>query len=271
MESRGTFAEDHAYRERRMQHMLGTLEIGHLKPTPIFPQSVLGHLYMRKFGLSREQRAQIIRATNGSSRLRDVERIMRASDLEEHRVHDKRHVKQPKRDAYMVHSKHSQHVMLADDGDESSELVDYENEMSETSDEVFAAEGNDDDSDDEAQEVLELHKKSKDKFRKAFKSYKESGRKVKEIKKSRQSYYPVVALTQPIGDGSATGSTSQGPVQKQPFRYDRKPGNSKGVGKKKPESVRSKREEANITESQLVTRFNYMVNVDTDNRTGVWS
>ena len=84
-ESRGTFEEDHAYRERRMQHMLDALEVGQLKPTPIFPQSVLGHLYVRKFGLSKEQRAQIIRATNGSSRLRDVERIMRASDLEERR------------------------------------------------------------------------------------------------------------------------------------------------------------------------------------------
>eukprot|EP00435_Cladocopium_sp_Y103_P054387 s19_g17.t1 len=81
--SHGTFERDHAESQKRMQHMLGTLEVGHLTPRPILPQSVLGHLYMRKYGLSRDQRAQIIRATNGSSRFKDVERIMRASDLEE--------------------------------------------------------------------------------------------------------------------------------------------------------------------------------------------
>ena len=116
--------------------MLGTLEPGKLKPTPIFPQSVLGHLYMRKYGLSREQRAQIIRATNGSSRFVDVERIMRASDLEE--TKDDRRVQKPgRREAYEVSAKRQkQQVFLADD--DSSDLVDYENESSETGDdEVF--------------------------------------------------------------------------------------------------------------------------------------
>ena len=186
--STGTFEQDHAAGQRRMQHMLGTLEVGHLTPKPILPQSVLGHLYMRKFGLSRDQRAQIIRATNGSSRFKDVERIMRASDLEETRGDDRRQHTQSRRDTYVVQSESQSHVMLAEGDDDSSELVDYEHEVSETSEDVLAAEGQDDDSDDEAYEVLELHKKSKDKFRKAFKSYKESKRKVKEIKKSRQSY-----------------------------------------------------------------------------------
>ena len=40
--SQGTFEEDHAKSLRKMQRMLGTLEPGKLKPTPIFPQSVLG-------------------------------------------------------------------------------------------------------------------------------------------------------------------------------------------------------------------------------------
>ena len=36
--SRGTFEEDHALGLRKMQHMLGTLEPGKLKPTPISPK-----------------------------------------------------------------------------------------------------------------------------------------------------------------------------------------------------------------------------------------
>ena len=71
---------------------------------------------------------------------------------------------------HMMQSEHSQQVMLADDGDDSSELVDNEHEVSDTSDEVLAAEAIDEDPDDEAQEVLELHKKSKEKLRKACKS-----------------------------------------------------------------------------------------------------
>ena len=168
--SRGTFEEDHAVGLRKMQHMLGTLEPGKLKPTPIFPQSVLGHLYMRKYGLSREQRAQIIRATNGSSRFVDVERIMRASDLEETKD-DRRVQKTGRREAYAVSAKRDkQQVFLADD-DESSELVDYENESSETGDddEILAAAQDDDDSDDdEALEVLEMHKEVKGQIQKGI-------------------------------------------------------------------------------------------------------
>ena len=63
---------------REMQRVLGTLEPGYRKPKPIFPQSVLGHLFMRKFGLNREQRSLVIRSTGGSSRFLDVERILRA-------------------------------------------------------------------------------------------------------------------------------------------------------------------------------------------------
>ena len=88
--SRGTHKADTERDNRRMMEMLGSLEHGHLKPKPIFPQAILGHLFMRKFGLNREQRAHIIRSTNGSSRLEDVERIVRASDLEEFRSDDRR-------------------------------------------------------------------------------------------------------------------------------------------------------------------------------------
>ena len=258
--SHGTFHEDHAKSLRKMQHMLGTLEPGKLKPTPIFPQSVLGHLYMRKFGMSREQRAQIIRATNGSSRFTDVERIMRASDLEETRGDDRRQMKTGKRDAYVVTQKRGkQQIYMAEDED-SSELVDYENESSETAeDEIMVADGSDDSDDDEAQEILEIHKKTKEKFRKAFRSYKESRKKVKEIRKGRQPYYPVVALNQPPSEAPA--SSTQVPLQKQQFKYDRKTaGNAKGAPKKRPDQKGSRKEEANLTETSFITSFlNYMV------------
>ena len=84
----GTAKGDNDRDQRAMQRMLGTLEPSHRKPKPIFPQSVLGHLFMRKFGLNREQRALVIRSTGGSSRFLDVERILRASDLEDQRERD---------------------------------------------------------------------------------------------------------------------------------------------------------------------------------------
>ena len=268
---RGTFKEDHAYSQKKMQQMLGTLELGHTKPTPIFPQSVLGHLYMRKYGLSREQRAQIIRATNGSSRFQDVERIMKASDLEDRRSHEKGHQKPQRRDTYAVQHD-SQQVLIAD-GDDSSDLMDADDMTSNSSDhDILEAEGPDEDSNDEAQEILELHKKSKEKFKKAFRSYKDSKKKVREIKKSRQqSYYPVVALNQPAGDGQSAAS-SQVPL-KQPFKYDKKSSSSaKGSGKKKPESsTKYRKEEANLTETVLQTAFNYMVSAIGDNGTDVMS
>jgi len=101
--SKGTHRADQVKAQQDMLRMLGTLEHGHLKPKPILPQSILGHLYMRKFGLNREQRAQIIRATNGSSRLADVERILRASDLEEFRSEDRRR-QEDRRPTYQGHA-----------------------------------------------------------------------------------------------------------------------------------------------------------------------
>lgn len=84
-ESKGTQAADEEKDRLKMEQMLGNIEKGHLKPKPIFPQTVLGHLFMKKFGLSREQKAQVIRATGGSARFQDVEKILRASDMEESR------------------------------------------------------------------------------------------------------------------------------------------------------------------------------------------
>ena len=57
----GTWKADQERSLLEMQRVLGTLEPSHRKPKPIFPQSVLGHLFMRKFGLGKDQRAMIIR------------------------------------------------------------------------------------------------------------------------------------------------------------------------------------------------------------------
>eukprot|EP00435_Cladocopium_sp_Y103_P060853 s680_g22.t1 len=45
--SRGTFEADKKAEQLRMARMLGTIEIGHTKPSPIFPSTVLGHRFMR--------------------------------------------------------------------------------------------------------------------------------------------------------------------------------------------------------------------------------
>lgn len=116
--SAGTYAEDHARAQRKMQRLLGTLEEGHLKAKPIFPQSVLGHLFMRKYGLSKEQRAQVIRSTRGSSRFDDVQKIMRASDFD-----DRRDDRTPDRDPHRARRHHALVVDGSGSSDQSSSEV----------------------------------------------------------------------------------------------------------------------------------------------------
>lgn len=156
--SRGTHkAADQERDSRRMMEMLGSLEHGHLRPKPIFPQAILGHLFMRKFGLNREQRAHIIRSTNGSSRLEDVERIVRASDLEEFRSDDRRReerkpIKHARRDAYAVQDE--QQVLVADDHDSSSDIMNPEDDLESESDDALAVEQDAGDStNEELQEI----------------------------------------------------------------------------------------------------------------------
>ena len=83
--SRGTQKGDDDRAQKQMLCDLELLEEGHVKVRLVFPAVVLGHLFMRKYGLSREQRSLVIRATGGSSRFDDVERIMRANDFEDRR------------------------------------------------------------------------------------------------------------------------------------------------------------------------------------------
>ena len=105
--------------------------------------------------------------------------------------------------------------------------------------------------------MFEIQKRAKEKFRKSFKTFKDAKKKVREIKRSRQPYLPVVALGQP-GDGSSVAM--QPPVQKPSFKYDRKPSSSGKDGtRRKGSGKSSRREEANLAEASLVTEFNYMV------------
>lgn len=260
--SKGTHRADQVKAQQDMLRMLGTLEHGHLKPKPILPQSILGHLYMRKFGLNREQRAQIIRATNGSSRLADVERILRASDLEEFRSEDRRRqedrrpTKVMRKEAYAVQdSEH--HVAAVDEGaDSSSSLVAFDSDSDPQSEEAHIV-GDDGETDQELHEAFEIQKRAKKEFRRNFKTYKETKKKVREIKKSRTPYHlPVVALGP---EGSAPGPSQQGPV-KQSFGYDRKPSQAgRGNPKRKPDGKFNRKEEAHLAQSSFITEFSYMV------------
>ena len=167
--STGTEKGDAEKAQMAMRRMLGTLEPSHRKPKPIFPQSVLGHLFMRKFGLNREQRALVIRSTGGSSRFLDVERILRASDLEDQRSDDRRLVKPQlkpgKRDTFAVQ----------ENDPESSSIEMPMSETDESIGEVFAEEEVvEDESENELAEVYEIQKKAKRDFKKNFKTYKET-------------------------------------------------------------------------------------------------
>ena len=259
--SKGTHRGDQIKAQQDMLRMLGTLEHGHLKPKPILPQSILGHLYMRKLGLNREQRAQIIRATNGSSRLADVERILRASDLEEFRSEDRRRTEERRptkalrRETFAAQdSEH--HVAAVDDGaNSSSSLGAFDSDSDPQSEEAHMV-GEDGDTDQELHEAFEVQKRAKKEFRKNYKTYKETKKKVREIKKNRTPYLPVVALGP---EGSSSGPSHQGPV-KQSFGYDRKTSQqNRGNPKRKPDGKPSRKEEANLAQSTILTEFSYMV------------
>ncbi|CAJ1350729.1 unnamed protein product [Effrenium voratum] len=191
------------------------------KMRPVFPQSVLGHLFMRKLGLSREQRAQVIRATGGSSRFQDVERIMRASDMEDRR---------PEQRPQPPH-KGKREVYAMEHGDESSELIepDFEDSDEEVN-AVYPDEYDPEEDPEEQEELAEIYavqQKAKKEFKKSYRTYKESKKKVREIKRARQPYLPVVA--------SGKNGADRKPVRK---------------------------EEAHLAGESFITEFNYMVNTD---------
>ena len=210
-----------------------------MKLKAIFPEVVLGHLYMKKYGLTREQRTTVVRATGGSSRFRDVGRIMRASDFEDRRPESQRGQgsRDFRREAVLEAGEESQSMS-------EPSLVPSDEEVYETD-----LETEDDETAAELQEIFEAQKKAKANVKKFYRDYRTSRKKVKEIKKSRQGYMPVVAVL-PDDPGP---SRAQAAVPT--FKYDRKGG--KEDGRRKPN--RPKKEEVNILSSQALTEFAYML------------
>ncbi|CAE7319664.1 GIP, partial [Symbiodinium sp. CCMP2456] len=243
--SRGTQKADDERANRQMMEDLGKLEVGHLRVKPIFPEVILGHLFMRKYGLNREQRSQVIRSTGGSCRFRDVEKVIRASDYED-KFHDpgpRGQSSRPTRGA---------NVLAAEEGSSLSEPT-YSDE-DEVNEAATGDEENDDDED--LEEAYEIQKKAKNDAKRAFRSYKDSRRRVKEIRKDRQPYMPVVAI--PPSSSNAVPPDAM-PVQPT-FRYDRKPSrrtNDKGKGGRK-----GRKEDVSLVQASLVTEFSYMVSAE---------
>ena len=212
--------------QRTMLQQLEKLEVGHMKLKAIFPEVVLGHLYMKKYGLTREQRTAVVRASGGSSRFKDVERIMRASDFEDRRpeAHRGQGSKGFRREAVLEAGEDSQSMSepsLAPSDEEIHE-ADLETEDDETAAEL--------------QEIFEGQKKAKANVKKFDRDYRTSRKKVKEIKKSRQGYLAAVAIP-PDSPGPV-----QAPVAAPTFKYDRKGGKDDG----RRNSNRPKKEEVNL-------------------------
>ena len=102
---------------------------------------------------------------------------------------------------------------------------------------------------DEIREVFDLQRKAKKEFKKNFKTCKDSPKKVRDIKKARQPYFPVVALNQTEGSGSTQQPASSG--------YK---GSGKVEGKtmnksKDPKPLYPKREDAHLATGEEVTDF----------------
>ena len=91
----GSQQADNEKAQLKMMRQLELLEEGHTRACPIFQEVVLGHLFMKKYGLTREQRATVVTTTGGSSRFSDLEleTIMRASDFEHCRGEAGRHIR----------------------------------------------------------------------------------------------------------------------------------------------------------------------------------
>lgn len=47
-----------------------------------FPQNILGYMFLRKYGMSKEVRASIIRSAQGSTRLDALEKELRSAEVE---------------------------------------------------------------------------------------------------------------------------------------------------------------------------------------------
>ena len=245
--SRGTHRADEERANRRMLEDLGKLEVGHLRVKPIFPEVILGHLFMRKYGLTREQRSQVIRSTGGSCKFKDVEKVIRASDYED-KMNDPGTRHAPPRQS------RSTHVLAADEASSLSEPTYSEDE------EIHEADGSfDEEGDEELEEAYEVQKRAKHEAKRAYRSYKDSRKKVREIKKERQPYMPVVALPP-----NASAPSDALPVQPT-FKYDKKP--PRRPGKDAKGGRKGRKEDINMVETEPLSEFLYMVSAVSEEKT----
>ena len=218
---------------------------------------------MRRYGLSKEQRSQVIRAAGGSGRFLDVERIMRASDIEDNNRHDNRHGRPPqkvqRRDACAVQDDDSSSIEFPMSSSNDEEALLGEGKTESKDDDDDDDDDDDEEPDDGLAEIYELQKKAKKEFKKSFKAYKESKKKrVKEIKETRAGapYFPVVAMPP---EQAAASALSQMPTQKS-FKYDKKDILRKKGDGKSVKSGQPKREDANVaTTTAVFAESNFMV------------
>ena len=247
--STGTHSGDQWKQWLKMQRLLGTLEESHTTPKAILPESVLGHLFMRKYGLSRDARAHLIRSTGGSSRFKDIEKLMRASEFEDPRHEDRRPPKH-RREAYAV---------ALGDGEASSSI---EEPLSSSEGEALNVEDGETaqlntSSEEELNDVYEIQRRAKKDAKKNIRTYKESKKRVKEIKKNRQPYLPVVALQQQQGETAAGSASSQAPSTARKYEkktFDKRGAKDRDKGRKPPQ-----KQDAHLADVSFVTEFSYAV------------
>eukprot|EP00435_Cladocopium_sp_Y103_P019753 s2854_g4.t2 len=172
--------------------------------------------------------------------------LERKYNFEENKSDDRRSSRPPqkvqRRDTYAVQ---------VDDNDDDSSL-----DMpitSDSGDEVYAGEheneGQGDSTDDDIQEILEIQKKAKKDFKKSFKTYKDSKKKVREIKKSRQPFFPVVAIP-PEGQGGAS-SSQPGAIPQGSKKFEKKV-MTKSSSKQYPKTPYPRKEEAHLAVGGIV-------------------
>ena len=107
---------------------------------------------------------------------------------------------------------------------------------------------------EELHDALEIQQRSKANVRKHYKTYRESRKKVREIKKTRQPYMPMVAL--PPGEEQPPAASA--PVIKPTFKYDRK-GRGAAEGRR-GDGGRQRKEDVHLfLQSQVLIEFSYMV------------
>ena len=112
---------------------------------------------------------------------------------------------------------------------------------------------------EELEEAFEIQKKAKQDAKKAFRNYKDSRRRVREIRKDRQPYMPVVAIPPP---GPNQAPPMEGLPVQPTFKYDKK-NSRKDSGRPKGRS-KGRKEDVSMVDVEVVPEFSYMVTEDVE-------